>query len=107
MYSELMEDTIAGIRSEEENLELVRFLSICSEGIGDTETYCEYFSRALGDENRKSDPVAVRVKNTADRCLDDFIKERKKRRNAESGRQDDGPPPGMDEFEYIDWVITH
>ena len=66
MYSELMEDAIAGIRSEEENLELVRFLSICSEGIGDTETYCEYFSRALGGENRDTDSLAVRVKKTAD-----------------------------------------
>lgn len=107
MYSELMEDAIAGIWSEEENLELVRFLSICSKGIGDEETYCENFSHVLGDENRGSDLLALRVKKTADRCLDDFIKARKGRRSAESRRQDDGPPPWMDEFEYIDWVITH
>ena len=107
MYSELMEDAYAGIWSGEENLELVRFLSICSEGIGDTETYCEYFSRALGDGNRGSDQVAVRVKETADRRLDDFIKARKERRGAESRRRDDEPPPWMDEFEYIDWVMTH
>ncbi len=107
MYSELMEDAIAGIWSEEENLELVRFLSLCSEGIGDTETYCEYFVRALGDENRGSDSVAVRVKKTADRRLDDFIKARKERLGAGARRRDDEPPPWLDEFEYIDWVITH
>lgn len=107
MYSELMEDAIAGIWSEEENLTLVRFLSLCAEGIGDTETYCEYFSRVLGDENRGSDPLTVRVKKTADRRLDDFIKARKERRSAESRSRDDGPLPWMDEFEYIDWQMTH
>lgn len=107
MYSELMEDAIAGIWSAEEDLELARFLSACSEGIGDTETYCELFSRALGGGDRDSDPLAVRVKKTADRRLDDFIKARKERRGAGSRRRDDEPPPWLDEFEYIDWVITH
>ena len=111
MYSELMEDAVAGIWSGEENLELVRFLSLCSEGIGDTETYCGYFFLALGGESRNSrrisDPVAARVKKTADRNLDAFIRARKEQRGTKSRGRDDEPPPWMDEFEYIDWLMTH
>ena len=111
MYSELMEDAIAGIWSEEENLKLVHFLSLCAEGIGDTETYCEYFFRALGGEDgslrRTSDAIAKRVKETAAGRLDVFIKARKEQCGAKSRSRDDEPPPWMDEFEYIDWAITH
>lgn len=107
MYSELMEDAIAGIWSEEDNLVLVRFLSLCSEGIGDTETYCAYYSQVLGHRDTVSDSVAVRVKKTADRRLDDFIKTRKEQVRAKLPGKNDGPPPWMDEFEYIDWVISH
>ena len=111
MYGELMEDAIAGIWSEEDDLALVRFMSLCAEGVGDTETYCAYFLRALGGEDgelrRASDPIAVRVKETADRRLDAFIKARKALRDAKSPRRDDEPPPWLDEFEYIDWIMTH
>lgn len=111
MYSELMEDAIAGLWSEEDYLEIERFMSLCSEGIGDTETYCAYFLRALGSEDESlrqvSDSIAVHVKKTADRRLDAFIKARKEQRDAKSPRRDDDPPPWLDEFEYIDWVMTH
>ena len=111
MYSDLMEDAIAGIWSEEENLELLRFLHLCSDGVGDTETFCNWFSLALGEKavlsEQDRDAVAQRVKKKADQCLDAFITERKTQyRSSSSGKQDD-PPPWMDEFEYIDWVMTH
>ncbi len=111
MYSELMEDAVAGIWSEEDNLALARFMSLCAEGIGDAETYCVYFLRALGSEDRSlrdvSDPIALRVKETANRHLDAFIKARKEQRAEKTRARDDEPPPWLDEFEYIDWVMTH
>ena len=111
MYSELMEDAIAGVWSEEEDLQLVRFLSLCSEGVGDAASFCEYFDRALGEGGAPSreerDSLAARVKDRADRCLDAFIKERKTQLRPEGSGGEDSPPHWMDEFEYIDWVMTH
>ncbi len=109
LYSELMEDAIAGIWNEEENLALARYLASCSEGIGDTEDFCSFFISALeGTETgtrEEMEAVARHVKERSDKCLDTFIKERQKLQ--ERSGSDDEPPPGMDEFEYIDWVITH
>ena len=111
MYSELMEDAIAGIWSQEDELALMRFMGLCAEGIGDTETYCAYLLRALGSEDESlrdvSDPIAVRVKKAADKHLNAFFVARKAQYDAKRPRRDDDPPPGLDEFEYIDWVITH
>ena len=108
MYSELMEDAIAGIWSAEENMELLRFLGLCTEGIGDTATFCELFRKALGEESVSTlpepDALGARVKARADRHMARYMKEREKQRPEED---DDSPPPWMDEFEYIDWCITH
>lgn len=107
MYSDLMEDAVAGVWSEQENLELVRFLSLCSEGIGGAEDLCAYFRMILGESplpQQEQNAMALRMKDRADKALDEFIQARK----AETRRdEDDGPPPDMDEFEYIDWVMTH
>ena len=103
MYSELMEDAIAGVWSDADNLELVRFLGLCSEGIGGAEEFCALFCVVAGEGQ---DAAALRVKSRADKSLDAFIKGRKEQLRQNAPR-DDGPPPDMDEFEYIDWVITH
>lgn len=111
MYSELMEDAVAGIWNESENLELLRFLKACSEGIGAPDDFCDYFRRILADGNAhypaEPDELALRVKEKADKHLNAFLEERKQRRHAASYRRDDEPPPWLDEFEYIDWVMTH
>ena len=109
LYCELMEDAIAGIWSGEENLMLARFLESCSEGIGDTDDFCTFFLSALGEsrseDGQEIDTIARRVKKNADECLNAFIQERRKLQIGTDS--EDGPPPGLDEFEYIDWLITH
>ncbi len=109
MYSELMEDAIAGVRNEADNGEMLRFLSQCSEGIGGTEDFCAYFGMILGEAlppPPERDALALRVKGEADKQLNIFIRERKEQLR-QNDPSPDGPPPGMDEFEYIDWVMTH
>lgn len=109
LYSELMEDAIAGIWGEEENYALACFLESCSEGIGDADDFCTFFLSALGkgqaDGGQKTETVARQVKKSADECLDAFIRKRQNQRP--QSYSDDGPPPWMDEFEYIDWQMTH
>ena len=109
VYTGLMEDAVAGVWSGEENLELVRFLGLCSEGIGAEEDFCDCFRLLLGMKkgaaDEKTDAAAVQAKRGAQKSLDAFIKERK--RLKDRAASDDGPPPGLDEFEYIDWQITH
>ncbi|MBO4378246.1 MAG: hypothetical protein J5889_04740 [Clostridia bacterium] len=108
MYSDLMEDAIAGIWNEQENLELARYMSLCSEGIGDTQTYCEYFRKILPEAFADDcDAAAKRIEKRADKYLDDFIVKRKKLFHSESRESDDAPPPDLDEFEYIDWLMSH
>lgn len=112
MYSELMEDAIAGVWNETESMELARFLSLCTEGIGGAEDFCAYFGMILGDillpspARDERNALALRVKDRADKALDAFIRARMKQ-TRKNDRTMDGPPPGMDEFEYIDWVMTH
>ena len=108
MYSGLMEDAIAGIWNEQENLELAQFMRLCTEGIGDTQTYCEYFRQILPDALPDDcDAAAKRIEKRADKYLDDFIIKRKKLLRSESGESNDTPPPDLDEFEYIDWLMSH
>ncbi len=109
LYSELMEDAVAGIWSGEENLALARYLESCSEGIGDTEDFYAFFLSALGEtgsgNRQETETVARQVKTSADACLNAFIRERRNRQS--QGTSGDEPPPGLDEFEYIDWQMTH
>ena len=43
----------------------------------------------------------------AERQLEAFAKHRQERRAPKPIRYVDGPPEGMDEFEYLDWQISH
>ena len=110
MYSDLMEDALAGVWDESGSLELARFLSLCTEGIGDTATFCSMFRSALGEDGAAAlpdpDAAAKAVKTRADKHLGEFITERKKELSPASSGED-GIPPWLDEFEYIDWIHTH
>ena len=103
VYSRLMEDAVAGIWSEEENIDMVLFLGKCSEGIGGDDDFCDYASEVLDAEK----DTILRAKKTAGNLLNDFIRERKAINSPKQSRREDEPPPGLDEFEYIDWVMTH
>ena len=109
LYSELMEDAVAGIWSGEDNLSLARYLASCSEGIGDTEDFCMFFRLAFvegrPEGELETESVARRVKESSERCLNTFIRERRKQQDRNGSENE--PPPGLDEFEYIDWLITH
>ena len=108
IYSSLMEDAIAGIWNEQENLELVRYMSLCSEGIGNPQTFCEYFLKISPEVFRDEyDNAAKSIQKRADKYLDNFIKKRKELLRTDSGGSDDAPPPDLDEFEYIDWLMSH
>lgn len=111
IYSELMEDAVAGVWSEEEELDFACFLSKCSAGIGSTENFCSYFRSILDEENDNSqqtlDSAALLVKKSADKRLESFAKAQAKRNALKDTVERESPPPGMDEFEYIDWLISH
>lgn len=111
MYSELMEDAIAGIWNDEENLEIALFLSRCTEGIEYEEEFYELFDSILGEGDGRSrqehDAVAEQVKDKADESIAHFIKERERKLYPKLSENEDLPPPWLDEFEYIDWVMTH
>lgn len=42
-----------------------------------------------------------------ERALAAFAERRKQLRSPKPVRYTEGPPEGMDEFEYIDWQIPH
>ena len=51
--------------------------------------------------------LAGETRMIAERQLEAFAKHRQERRAPKPIRYVDGPPEGMDEFEYIDWQISH
>jgi|GEM_PF-6351110 len=111
IYSELMEDAVAGVWNEEENLDLACFLSQCSEGVANAEVFCASFRSILdqGDAGAQQelDAMALQIKNSEDKRLNTFIKARERQNAPKPAIERESPPPGMDEFEYIDWLISN
>ena len=107
IYTDLMEDIIAGVWSPEETMETAMFLRECTNGVTDENIFRTLMEKALGTA---ADPdTAEKLREEAGRKLNKFFEYRKKENQPEPPRQrrDDEPPPWLDEFEYIDWVITH
>ena len=111
IYSELMEDAVSGVWNEEENMDLACFLSKCSDGVANAEVFCACFRSILDAEDvgaqQELGAVLLQVKNSADKSLNTFIKARARQNAPKPTIERDSPPPGMDEFEYIDWLISH
>ena len=111
VHSELMEDAVAGPGAGTDDLEIARFLLACVDGVRDEEYYFSLFMRALGPRRIPREEVlrdmAKGNRFFADKRLKRFIEQRGIRIASEKRCRDNEPPPWMDEFEYIDWVITH
>ena len=106
IYSELMEDAIAGVRSETENMETAVFLYDCTAGVREVPVFRSMLERAL--QQNVTDEKVQEMMTSADREMESFADRRKAlRTQSESERSENEPPPWLDEFEYIDWVITH
>ena len=106
IYSELMEDAIAGIWSETENMEMAVFLYDCTGGVRDVPVFSSMLGRAL--EQDVLDKKVQVLMMSADREMESFAGRRKVLRTPpERESSEDEPPSWLDEFEYIDWVITH
>ena len=107
IYTELMEDVIAGVWSEEENREIIMFFGGCTNGVTDDDTFRTLTEKAFGTHTAPD--TAKKLREAADLELDQFCERRKKQIQPEKPRRrsDNEPPPGLDEFEYIDWVMTH
>ena len=107
IYSELIEDVLGGVRSAENAMEVSRFLHGCTEGVRDKEIFTDLLRRALEEDVPEGEAAALM--GAADREMEHYAEQRKTARAPQPGpkRSGDEPPPGMDEFEYIDWVITH
>ena len=54
-----------------------------------------------------SEEAAQALMAEMDKDITAFSEKRKALRQPKKSSSDDEPPPWMDEFEYIDWVITH
>lgn len=110
VYSELIEDALAGTGMGSDDMALAVFLSACSEGAWSEEFYLKRFRDVLGRGVIPDDGIAELAGETrmiAERQLEAFAKHRQERRAPKPIRYVDGPPEGMDEFEYIDWQISH
>ncbi len=106
IYSELMEDAIAGIWSDTENMETAVFLYDCTAGVREVPVFRSMLERALQQD--VTDEKVQEMTTSADREMESFVGRRKALRTPpESERSENEPPPWLDEFEYIDWVITH
>ena len=75
VYSELVEDAMAGIRSPQETMELVRFLELCADGAAKRPMFAELLRRAL--ERDVSDAEAASLADAADRALSRFAGQRR------------------------------
>ena len=107
IYSELMEDVLGGMVSEEDTIEVSMFLYECTNGVRDKEIFSSLLGRAL--EKDIVDEESAALMTQADREMERHTELRKAANmpQKEPERNEDTPPPWLDEFEYIDWVITH
>ena len=75
IYSELMEDAMAGIWSPNEDGEIIRFLDMCTVGVSKPGMFAELLRRALDSD--VTDDLASSLMHTADQELECFAMQRK------------------------------
>ena len=109
--AESVKDVMTVGWSEEEKKELESFASECSRGAYDSRALKALLRNALSGSG---DDAIREAEEMADRCIDYVRFETYSFENDRKGdvmeplRSDSSePPPDMDEFEYIDWQITH
>ena len=105
IYSELIEDAIAGIWSETENMEITMFLYECTKGVESESLFSTRLEEILPMDDSEEIILAMMV--GMDKDIKDFTDKRRDRWLPKRSSNEDEPPPRLDEFEYIDWVMTH
>ena len=105
IYSELIEDAIAGIWSETENMEITMFLYECTKGVESESLFSTRLEEILPMDDSKEIILAMMV--GMDKDIKDFTDKRRDRWLPKRSSNEDEPPHWLDEFEYIDWVMTH
>ncbi len=105
IYSELMEDAIAGAWSETKNMETAMFLFECTKGVRTESRFSALLKEILSGAD--AEEAAQTLMTETDKDITEFSEKRKALRQPKKSSSDDEPPPWMDEFEYIDWVMTH
>ena len=88
-------------------METTVFLCECSNGVREKAIFDRLLQEALPESTQET---AAAIRTLADRELKRFaekLKKRKALRTPVTRERDDEPPPWLDEFEYIDWVMTH
>lgn len=112
IYSEIIEDAIAGVWTADENSELVMFLYECTSGVEAEEVFSALLGRILVDDIPDGAVDAVRA--AADAEMREFADSRRRNRlqppepePSAAWEDESEPPPWLDEFEYIDWLMTH
>ena len=105
IYSELIEDAIAGIWSDTENMEMTMFLYECTKGVESESLFFARLEEILPMD--VSEEIMLAMMAGMDKDIEDFTDKRKERWLPKRSSNEDDPPPWLDEFEYIDWVMTH
>ena len=105
IYSGLIEDAIAGIWSEPENMEITMFLYECTKGVESESLFAARLEEILPLDD--STEIMLAMMAGMDKDIEDFTSKRKERWMPKKSSNEDEPPPWLDEFEYIDWVMTH
>ena len=110
IYATLMEETLAGAGVGDQDAEIARFLLSCTLGVCRNELFGTLFAELLGPNcpgrNYGVPSLSAGLMDFCDKRLKAFA-EKEKRAREERTREYNGPPLWMDEFEYIDWVMTH
>ena len=105
VYSEMIEDAIAGIWSEAENMEIAMFLYECTKGVRMECLFSARLKEILSEVDTEENMQKMMARMNRD--MKEFTDQRNARWQPKENDNEDDPPPWMDEFEYIDWVITH
>ena len=105
VYSQLIEDALAGTGFGDADMALVAFLGRCESGVEDEAVFRELLAEASGGGAEAVKAAAERAREAAWAKLTALTA--KKEPPPPRPRRDDEPPPWLDEFEYIDWMITH
>ena len=103
--SELIEDVIAGIWSEIENIETAMFLYECTKGARPESLFSARLREVLLKDDIEEEMQAVTAE--MNREMQHFIDQRRKRWQTTETSNEDDPPPWLDEFEYSAWVMAH
>lgn len=105
VYSRAIEDALAGSGYSDDGIELAMFLRCCLDGVEDEAAFRARLAEALGDGTEAVTAASEQAREAAWAKL--VAQTRKKEPRPERESRDDEPPPWLDEFEYIDWLITH